>query len=167
MKPFKPPAVQREAELDKLALPEPKKAPTPKPPMVIAQPRPAAPSQAFTVDFNTVITQLQNIWEKVVAIELMVTQQYKPQKAAPVVDDTHPAPPYPKTKNGGHPITGNGKEALFIEVPSVEQLLSAAKTWREANGKEALTALVKEFGVLKISELTDEQRAAFMERIRG
>jgi hypothetical protein len=49
----------------------------------------------------------------------------------------------------------------------VEQLLARASAWQDKHGKPALVALVREFGVKKIGELSDEQRAAFMERISG
>src|SRR5262245_51869333 len=98
MKPFKPPSQLAEDELNLLT----KKDPTIKPTVPIQMkpakakpPPPPPPAPAAVTDLETVIVQLQNIWEKVVAIELIVTAQFKtPVK---VVDDTHPAPAYPET----------------------------------------------------------------------
>jgi hypothetical protein len=158
MKPFKPPSVIAEEKLDKMvAVPKVMKAP------IEMKPAPAPKQPVAAADLEMVLIQLQNIWEKIIAIELIVTAQFK---TAGVVDDTHPAP-YPVTTNGGHPVLPNGMTAKFVEVPTVEQLLARARTFSEKNGKDALTALVRGFGVKKISELGDEDRAKLMERLNG
>jgi hypothetical protein len=78
-----------------------------------------------------------------------------------VVDESHP-----KTTNG-HPITKAGIVASFIEVPSLEEVISAAKVFKEKHGAGDLAALVKSFDVSKLSELNDEQKALFLEQARG
>jgi hypothetical protein len=72
-----------------------------------------------------------------------------------------PTPPIVKV-NGGP-----AKKEPWTEVPGAEAMLEAAKKYLEANGPKKLKALLATFAVTKVSELTDEQSAAFVEAANG
>jgi hypothetical protein len=76
-----------------------------------------------------------------------------------------PALPEPIKTQNGHPVAKNGTVAQFIEVPSVEQVIAAAKKYKARYGQDALAQALENFKAKKISDLDDEQKALFVERL--
>lgn len=110
---------------------------------------------------ETLVRQQQNIWEKLCALELLVTAQW-PKKEKESLKD------FPKTTNGGHPIAANGMVAKWQEVPSKELLLQAAKAYIGKHGKDAYDKVLAGFKAKKLAEVTkDEDQAALMEKLNG
>jgi hypothetical protein len=93
---------------------------------------------------------------------LIVDRLPKPSALATVAAN---APAALKTVEGGHPVLSNGKPALFTEVPSYETVMKYAKSYKERHGGTALKDALDSFNVPNISSLTEEQRAAFLERV--
>lgn len=107
-----------------------------------------------TVTLETLNVQLENIFQKVKALELLITAQW-------------PRAEHPKTTNGGHPIAPNGTVAPFLEVPSKDQLLKRAQKFIEAKGKGAFKKLLEKHGVKQLAEITkDQDQAAIMEEMQ-
>lgn len=107
--------------------------------------------------------RLSEIQNQLVHLTGLLVDRLPKQSAAANV--AAKAPPALPTTNGGHPVLKDGKPALFVEVPTYETVLKYAKSYRDRHGAEALKQALNSFGVENISKLSDENKAAFLERI--
>lgn len=147
------PAVEEEQEV---APPPPKKSHMP----LSKGPVPMQPDG----DPKTVWPMLEDIRSRLIRIEdLFKTWQH--ESGGPAGYKLTPALPEPIKTQNGHLVTKSGMVAQFIEVPSVEQVIAAAKKYKARYGQEALAQALENFKAKKISDLDDEQKALFVERV--
>ena len=106
-------------------------------------------------DPKTVWPMLEDIRARLIRVEDMLRQRT-------AVDVTHPLSALP-TKNGK---SANGMIVVH-DVPPLEVILAAADKYMKRHGKDALHQAKNSVNpkVGKLSELNDEERAIFYERI--
>jgi len=119
---------------------------------------------------------LQELRERLIRIELIVTAHWPSERLKAVRDAVAGGEPkvvkteedHPTVDANGHPKLANGTVAQWAEVPSADALLKAANAFIEKNGKKAFKTLLDKYKAGKLTEVAgDENQAKFMAELQG
>lgn len=83
---------------------------------------------------------------------------------APALNDTSKTAPK-ASKDTPKPTETSKTEPASAEVPSIEDLRKAAAAYMAEHGKDGLGAVLRKHGGAKLTEISEENRAAFLAEI--